>query len=120
MHRSIKFTKQFKKQFRKRKQDPKWYPIFHNPLPEAIDPRGRTPWEFIIACLINDDPIPDYFYVHALEGLSDLKHQIKRQLNNPQLTIIILELHFDSHSGDHLLVFVPTEEIVFFGWYWDT
>ncbi|WP_353989844.1 hypothetical protein ABVF11_00435 [Pediococcus argentinicus] len=29
------------------------------------------------------------------------------------MTIIILELHFDSHNGDRLLVYVPTGKTVF-------
>ncbi|NRO76983.1 hypothetical protein IMAU10031_01874 [Lactobacillus helveticus] len=77
------------------------------------DYQKRSPWKYIIQRLIEDKTIPDYFYPHALEGLKDLKKQIKRQLNDANMTIIILELHFDGHNGDHLLVYVPTDKTVF-------
>lgn len=113
MTKVIKYTKNFKKQFKKRRQDPKWRSVFKSSLPQELDYQERSPWEFIIQCLIEDKTIPDYFYPHALEGLKDLKKQIKRQLNDANMTIIILELHFDGHNGDHLLVYVPTDKTVF-------
>ena len=113
MARVIKYTKTFKKQFKKRRQDPKWRSIFKSSLPQELDDQKRSPWKYIIQCLIEDKTIPDYFYPHALEGLKDLKKQIKRQLNDANMTIIILELYFDGHNGDHLLVYVPTDKTVF-------
>ena len=113
MARVIKYTKTFKKQFKKRSQDPKWRSIFKSSLPQELDDQKRSPWKYIIQCLIEDKTIPDYFYPHALEGLKDLKKQIKRQLNDANMTIIILELYFDGHNGDHLLVYVPTDKTVF-------
>ena len=113
MARVIKYTKAFKKQFKKRRQDPKWRSIFKSSLPQELDDQKRSPWKYIIQCLIEDKTIPDYFYPHALEGLKDLKKQIKRQLNDANMTIIILELYFDGHNGDHLLVYVPTDKTVF-------
>lgn len=113
MTKSIKFTKAFKKQFKKRTQDPKWRSVFKGSLPQELGDQKRSPWEFIIQCLIEDRTIPDYFYPHALEGLKGLQKQIKRQLNDAKMTVIILELHFDGHNGDHLLVYVPTDKIVF-------
>lgn len=113
MTKVIKYTKNLKKQFKKRRQDPKWRSVFKSSLPQELDYQERSPWEFIIQCLIEDKTIPDYFYPHALEGLKDLKKQIKRQLNNANMTVIILELHFDGRNGDHLLVYVPTGKTVF-------
>ena len=113
MAKVIKYTKAFKKQFKKRRQDPKWRSIFKSSLPQELDDQKRSPWKYIIQCLIEDKTIPDYFYPHALEGLKDLKKQIKRQLNDANMTIIILELYFDGHNGDHLLVYVPTDKTVF-------
>lgn len=113
MTKAIKYTKTFKKQFKKRCQDPKWRSVFKSSLPQELDEQERSPWKFIIQCLIEDRTIPDYFYPHALEGLRDLKKQIKRQLNDANMTVIILELHFDGHNGDHLLVYVPTAKTVF-------
>ena len=113
MAKVIKYTKAFKKRFKKRRQDPKWRSIFKSSLPQEFDDQKRSPWKYIIQCLIEDKTIPDYFYPHALEGLKDLKKQIKRQLNDANMTIIILELYFDGHNGDHLLVYVPTDKTVF-------
>lgn len=119
MARVIKYTKAFKKQFKKRRQDPKWRSIFKSSLPQEFDDQKRSPWKYIIQRLIEDKTIPDYFYPHALEGLKDLKKQIKRQLNDANMTIIILELHFDGHNGDHLLVYVPTDKTVcLLSWHW--
>ena len=119
MAKVIKYTKTFKKQFKKRRQDPKWRSIFKSSLPQEFDDQKRSPWKYIIQCLIEDKTIPDYFYPHALEGLKDLKKQIKRQLNDANMTIIILELHFDGHNGDHLLVYVPTDKTVcLLSWHW--
>ena len=92
-------------------------------IKESFKPRliiqKRSPWKYIIQRLIEDKTIPDYFYPHALEGLKDLKKQIKRQLNDANMTIIILELHFDGHNGDHLLVYVPTDKTVcLLSWHW--
>lgn len=113
MTKAIKPTKQFKKQFRKRKQDPKWRKIFKGELPAEIDTQKRSPWQFITECLINEQAIPEYFYPHALVGLTGLEKQIKKQLGNTKLKVVILELHFDGHSGDHLLIYIPTDEKVF-------
>lgn len=113
MAKAIKFTKTFKKQFKKRKKDPKWHSVFNLTLSQDLDAQGRSPWEFITQCLIEDNTIPDYFYPHTLEGLKDLKKQIKQQLNYAKTTVNILELHFDGHSGDHLLVYVSTDKTVF-------
>lgn len=113
MAKAIKFTKTFKKQFKKRKKDPKWRSVFNLTLSQELDAQGRSPWELITQCLIEDNTIPDYFYPHTLEGLKDLKKQIKQQLNYAKTTVNILELYFDGHSGDHLLIYVSTDKTVF-------
>lgn len=87
--------------------------MFNLTLSQDLDAQGRSPWEFITQCLIEDNTIPDYFYPHTLEGLKYLKKQIKQQLNYAKTTVNILELHFDGHSGDHLLVYVSTDKTVF-------
>lgn len=66
----IKYTKAFKKQFKKRRQDPKWRSIFKSSLPQEFDDQKRSPWKHIIQCLIEDKTIPDYFYPHTLEGVT--------------------------------------------------
>lgn len=114
MAKIISYTHRFQKQYRKKIRDPRWKHIFETQLPPEIDSSKRTPFDFITDCLINDDPIPRYFYPHALNGVSNIVQQIKRQLSDPSVTAIVLELHFDGHNGDHLLVYVPTDEVVFF------
>lgn len=113
MTKDIKYTKNFKKRFKKKQHDPEWRVVFKKSLPQSLDTQERSPWEFIIHCLIENKKIPEYFYPHSLEGLKDLKKQIKHQLNDSKMTVVILELHFDGHSGDRLLVYVSTKEKVF-------
>lgn len=113
MTRTIKFTHHFRKQYRKKFNDPKWNNVFFGKLPTEIDDLNRAPIRFIEDCLINDDPIPKYFYPHLLNGVSDIKQQIKRQLSDSSVTVVVVELHFDGHNGDHLLVYVSTTETVF-------
>ncbi|MGJ3977853.1 hypothetical protein [Levilactobacillus brevis] len=48
MTKAIKYTKTFKKQFKKRYQDPKWRSVFKSPLPQELDEQERSPWKFII------------------------------------------------------------------------
>ena len=43
MARVIKYTKAFKKQFKKRRQDPKWRSIFKSSLPQELDDQKRSP-----------------------------------------------------------------------------
>ena len=56
MARVIKYTKAFKKQFKK-----------------------RSPWKYIIQCLIEDKTTPDYFYLHTLEGVTMEKQETTRK-----------------------------------------
>ena len=79
MARVIKYTKTFKKQFKKRRQDPKWRSIFKSSLPQELDDQKRNPWKYIIQCLIEDKTIPDYFYPHALEGVTMEKQETTRK-----------------------------------------
>ncbi len=79
MARVIKYTKAFKKQFKKRRQDPKWRSIFKSSLPQEFDDQKRSPWKYIIQCLIEDKTIPDYFYPHALEGVTMEKQETTRK-----------------------------------------
>ena len=79
MAKVIKYTKTFKKQFKKRRQDPKWRSIFKSSLPQEFDDQKRSPWKYIIQCLIEDKTIPDYFYPHALEGVTMEKQETTRK-----------------------------------------
>ena len=79
MARVIKYTKAFKKQFKKRRQDPKWRSIFKSSLPQELDDQKRNPWKYIIQCLIENKTIPDYFYPHTLEGVTMEKQETIRK-----------------------------------------
>lgn len=37
MDKTIKYTKVFKKQLKKRRQDPKWHSVFKGSLPQELD-----------------------------------------------------------------------------------
>jgi mRNA-degrading endonuclease YafQ of YafQ-DinJ toxin-antitoxin module len=78
------------------KKDPRWQPIFNRSVSFTAD--QRSAWQYVIDCLINDQPLPSYFYEHPLI-LPKHEQQIKQRLVNKQLTIHILELHFDGHMA---------------------
>lgn len=81
MARVIKYTKALKKQFKKRRQDPKWRSIFKSSLPQELDDQKRSPWKYIIQYLIEDKTIPDYFYPHTLEGVTMENQETTRKKN---------------------------------------
>ena len=96
-------TNHFKKQRKKVKKNPRWHSIFHGAVPFPDD--HRSPWEYVINCFLNDKPIPDYFYEHSITLTAQQKSQIKNRLGSlSQVEIKGLDLHFDGHNGDHLLL----------------
>ena len=48
-------TNKFKKQRKKVKKDARWNRIFNGKVPFEND--DRSPWEYVIDCFINDEPI---------------------------------------------------------------
>lgn len=113
MSREIKYRKAFKKQFKKRFRDPKWQRVFHEPLAKELDVKQRAAWDFIIDCLINQQQIPNYFYAHPLLGFQNTANEIKHRLGiDRQTKLKVLELHFDGHNGDHLLVYADHPDVV--------
>lgn len=106
-------TNHFKKQRKKVKKNYRWYSIFHGEVPFPDD--HRSPWEYVINCFLNDEPIPDYFYEHSITLTAQQKSQIKNRLGSfSQVEIKGLDLHFDGHNGDHLLLYIRTnQEIVY-------
>lgn len=106
-------TNYFKKQRKKVKKNPRWHSIFHGAVPFPDD--HRSPWEYVINCFLNDEPIPDYFYEHSITLTAQQKSQIKNRLGSlSQVEIKGLDLHFDGHNGDHLLLYIRTnQEIVY-------
>ena len=96
-------TNHFKKQRKKVKKNPRWHSIFHGEVPFPDD--HRSPWEYVINCFLNDEPIPDYFYEHSITLTAQQKSQIKNRLGSlSQDEIKGLDLPFDGHNGDHLLL----------------
>ena len=106
-------TNHFKKQRKKVKKNPRWHSIFHGEVPFPDD--HRSPWEYVINCFLNDEPIPDYFYEHSVTLTAQQKSQIKNRLVSlSQVEIKGLDLHFDGHNGYHLLLYIRTnQEIVY-------
>lgn len=102
-------TNHFKKQRKKVMKNPRWHNIFHGEVPFTDD--HRSPWEYVINCFLNDEKIPDYFYEHPITLTSQQKKGIKNRLGSlNNIEIKGLDLHFDGHNGDHLLLYVQTNQ----------
>ncbi len=105
-------TSKFKKQFKKVKKNPRWRKIFYGSLP--FD--NYSPWQYVINCFINDQPLDDYFYEHSITLNNKQKKEIKKRIDNSLGSeslairdIKALDLHFDGHNGDHLLIYIRTQ-----------
>ncbi|WP_238333613.1 replication associated protein [Levilactobacillus zymae] len=110
MSHRIERTALFHKQFKKVQKDPRWRPIFEGIAP--LENNTLSAWDYVLVCFFERRPIPEYFYPHELKISNKLKQQIKKRLGIHQnMTIKILELHFDGHNGDHLLVYHDTPAI---------
>lgn len=106
-------TNKFKKQRKKVKKDARWNRIFNGKVPFEND--DRSPWEYVIDCFINEEPIDEYFYEHPITLTTREKSEIKRRLYLDANVVYqgikeinALDLHFDGHNGDHLLLYVRT------------
>ncbi|WP_262316581.1 type II toxin-antitoxin system YafQ family toxin [Lacticaseibacillus parakribbianus] len=104
-------TRSFRKNFRRVKQDPRWRAIFSKP--SRYEGTTLPPWEFIRNCLLNNVPIPSYFYPHPITPPKRLVQQIKAAVGHSG-EVRVIDLHFDGHNGDHLLVYcdVPDRHAV--------
>ena len=101
------------KQRKKLKKNPRWHSIFYGEVPFPDD--HRSPWEYIINCFLNDDKIPEYFYEHPITLTVKQKKEIKNRLGSiNKLEIKGLDLHFDGHNGDHLLLYVKTNQNIIY------
>lgn len=110
----VKFTSEFKKQYKKVSRGAQWGRVFKRPLPKEIDQENRAPWAYIKDCFINNEPIDAYFYPHKIE--TD-KHAAKVLKNVESQTglknLSVWWLHFDGHNGNHLLEYVITPSTVY-------
>lgn len=106
-------TSRFKKQYKKVKKDSRWNGIFNGKVPFMDD--NRSAWEYIMDCFINNKKIPKYFYEHPITLSQQQKSIIKQRLNGmDKVEIRGLDLHFDGHNGDHLLLYVKTNQNVIY------
>lgn len=102
-------TNRFKKQYKKVKKNSRWHNIFHGEVPFEED--HRSPWEYVINCFLTDKKIPEYFYEHPITLTKQQRQEIKKRLGSlNKLEIKGLDLHFDGHNGDHLLLFIRTNQ----------
>lgn len=83
----------------------------------------RSPFQMItvhhgsilLYCFLNDDKIPEYFYEHPITLTVKQKKEIKNRLGSiNKLEIKGLDLHFDGHNGDHLLLYVKTNQNIIY------
>ncbi|WP_373301268.1 hypothetical protein [Levilactobacillus andaensis] len=56
--------------------------------------------------LLDEQRIPRYFYAHAIHANTKLIHSLNAKYPQEDLHLSVMELHFDGHNGDHLLVFI--------------
>lgn len=109
-------TSEFKKEYKAVRKDPRWRPIFTKEVPFK-DPKHRCPWDYVLDCFYNDQPLPPYFDEHPITLPTQKIKQIKKRLHGKKdlshVEIRGLDLHFDGHNGDHLLIFVRTKIVVY-------
>ena len=102
-------TGRFKKQRKKVIKNPRWHSIFYGEVPFEND--HRSPWKYVIECFLNDQEIPEYFYEHPITLTKQQRQEVKKRLGNlAGLKIRGLDLHFDGHNGDHLLLYIRTNK----------
>jgi probable replication associated protein len=106
-------TSRFKKQYKKVKRNSHWNKAFNGKVPFEGD--NRSPWDYVIDCFLNDEEIPEYFYEHPITLTKQQRQEIKNRFNDSlNLEIEGLDLHFDGHNGDHLLIYVRTSKKIIY------
>lgn len=106
-------TGRFKKQRKKVKKNSRWHNIFYGEVPFEND--HRSPWKYVIECFLNDQEIPDYFYEHPINLTKQQRQEIKNRFGSlADLKIRGLDLHFDGHNGDHLLLYIRTNQDIIY------
>lgn len=106
-------TTRFKRHYKKVKKNSRWKNIFSGKVPFKND--NRSPWKFVMDCFLNDEKIPDYFYEHPITLTKQQAQEIKKKLGSlKNIKIRGLDLHFDGHNGDHLLLYVKTNKNIIY------
>ena len=102
-------TGRFKKQRKKVKKNPRWHNIFYGEVPFENDHRSH--WKYVIEWFLNDQESPDYFYEHPINLTKQQRQELKNRFGSlADLKIRGLDLHFDGHNGDHLLLYIRTNK----------
>lgn len=112
--KTIKYASLFRSEAKKVHRNKRWKPIFNEPLPIEVTGstqyQGLAPFDFVVALLQDGQPLPSYFYVHPLTLPRKTRANIARALNKSVNEVQCLELHFDGHNGDHLLVYSSDDD----------
>lgn len=99
--------------YKKVKKNPRWQPILNGRVPFEHD--ERSPWDYVVDHFLQDLPLPDYFYEHPITLSNQQKKELKKRLSNiDNLKITGLDLHFDGHNGDHLLLYAKTNQQIIY------
>jgi mRNA-degrading endonuclease YafQ of YafQ-DinJ toxin-antitoxin module len=102
-------TNRFKKQRKKVIKNPRWHNIFYGEVPFSDD--HSSPWEYVIQCFLNDEKIPAYFYEHRINLTTNQQKNIKKRLGpTTDIEIRGLDRHLDGHNGDHILLYIRTNQ----------
>ncbi|WP_281827723.1 MULTISPECIES: type II toxin-antitoxin system YafQ family toxin [Lactobacillus] len=106
-------TNHFRKQYKKVKNNSRWNNIFNGKVPFEND--NRSPWEYVIDCLIEGKKLPTYFYEHPITLTNRQKQEIKNRFDDlSNIQIQGIDIHFDGHNGDHLLIFIRTNKKIIY------
>lgn len=108
----VLFTSTFKKSYKKVRRNPRWKPIFDGEVPFE-DEQHRSPWNYVLDCFYEDISIPNYFYEHNITLTAKKVKEIKRRLKNRNIKVQGLDLHFDGHNGDHLLLYARADKDIY-------
>lgn len=103
----------FKKMYKKVKKNPRWQPIFFTMGMDKFPLNMMN--DYVVDHFLQDLPLPDYFYEHLIILSNQQKKELKKRLGNiDNLKITGLDLHFDGHNGDHLLLYAKTNQQIIY------
>lgn len=78
-----------------------------------FDTQHRSPWDYIINSFIKQKAIPEYFYPHLITPSKKIIQQLKRRVSFSNINIKVIELHFDGHNGNHLLIYSDVADYIY-------
>ncbi|EHO50036.1 hypothetical protein [Lentilactobacillus kisonensis] len=103
----IRYSSKFKRHYKRVSKDPGWRKVFHDKISIEITwtKQEFISFDFVITCLEKDITIPKYFYAHPITLPKKMIQRLKSTFGDTYTKIECLELHFDGHNGDHLLIY---------------